>query len=87
MAPEAKLLPVMVSVCALVLPVIGLGLRFVTAGTGGAVTLRLAAVDAWPLGFVTTMFQVRAVRPVTMDAVICVEVTLLTVRLLAVPPE
>jgi hypothetical protein len=52
----------MVNVCGAVEPVIGFGVTETTTGaTGGATTVRLAALEAGPVVLVTVMLQVRAV--------------------------
>jgi hypothetical protein len=68
--------------------VIGFGLKPAIAGVGfGAFTSKLAPDDESPPGFATTMFQVRVATPVTMDAVIFVAVTPVTVSAVTGPPE
>src|ERR1035441_3508387 len=63
-------------------PVIGFGVRLpTTGGAGGAVTFRLAALDAGPVGLATVMLQVRAVVPVAIIATIWVALRLVTARL------
>ena len=70
-------------------PVIGLGFSDVIAGvaTTGALTVKLAEFDATLFALITFTVHVRAVVPVTIEAWICVALTLRIVSALTAPPE
>jgi hypothetical protein len=85
-APAAKPLPLMVSVCGLADPVMGFGLSNAITGGAGAVTVKVAAFDAAPPGFTTCTVQVRAVVPTFTVAAICVPLMEAMMGFTTVPP-